>query len=356
MSAIITDVDTSQLSEGMEVKNYRALCELLYEPAKTGNAKKAQMKEWERHFSIEKVEGSQKMIITEIYERPKEKEDKRLDGVYAKSIEVILLYELAQCKGYTAYFTKNQLWHLLGMVNKNYKKLSSSELKSMDYCITDFEINHFYQRVDSRLTGILKTALSSLQRRWVVESTEEYMIVDSRGNRRKAEDIDIKNIILLKKRVAQRVGCKDEKEVFLHMKTAEFYKLLNGFYAYYFNWKYVYKRYKLIFNKHIVMDEIPIVEKELQRELLNCNIVNAINISAENNYISNKENRFKLPKLYVKAQSLLTDKLVKIKPHDPDDTGAEVRQGKIKEVEENFFLSEADKAELDIELDALFSI
>lgn len=192
---LLQSVDTSRLSEGMEVKNYRALCDLLGEPVKTGGAKQSQFKEWKRYFEFEKILGSQKMTIVEIYNRPKEKNDKRLDGIYAKSIEVILLYELSRCKGYTAYFTKNQLWHLLGMVNKNYKKISTTELKSMDYCITDFEVNHFYQRVDSRLTRILKTALGSLQKRFVVENVEEYVIVDSRDNRRKAEDIDVRNII-----------------------------------------------------------------------------------------------------------------------------------------------------------------
>lgn len=353
---LLPNVDTSRLSEGMEVKNYRALCELLGEERKTGNAKKAQMKEWERHFSIQKVEGSQKMVITEIYEQPKEKDDKRLDGIYVKSIEMILLYELAQCKGYTAYFTKNQLWHLLGMVNKNYRKLTTSELKSIDYCITDFEINHFYNRVNARLTTILRTALESLSRRWIIDKSEEYMIVDIQGNRRKAEDIDIKNINTLKYRVAKTFGCKEEYEIFQKMKTAEYYKLLNYYYNYYFNWKYVYKRYKLIFNREIVVEEIPRVEKELQRELLNYNIVNALNTGAEKNYNTCKEKNYKLPEVYVKAQSLLTDKLIRIEANDPYDTGDEVRHGKVSEIIENFNLSESEMEELETQLDALFSI
>lgn len=353
---LLLEVDTSRLSEGMEVKNYRALCELLGEDRKTGNAKKAQIKEWERHFSIQKVEGSQKMIITEIYELPKAKEDKRLDGVYAKSIELILLYELSQCKGYTAYFTKNQLWHILGMVNKNYKKLSSNELKNIDYCITDFEINHFYYRVNARLTTILNTALESLDRRWIISKTDEYMIVDSRGNRRKAEDIDRKNILTLKKRVARILGCEEEYEIFQKMKTVEFYKLLNYYYNYYFNWKYVYKQYKLIFNNDIVLAEIPKVEKELQRELLNCNIVNALNTGAKKKYSASKGHKFQLPDMYLKAQSILTEKLIRIDPHDLHDTGDEVRQGTVNEIAGDFELSETEMKELQTQMDALFGI
>lgn len=349
---LLQSVDTSRLSEGMEVKNYRALCDLLGEPVKTGGAKQSQFKEWKRYFEFEKIPGSQKMTIVEIYNRPKEKNDKRLDGIYAKSIEVILLYELSRCKGYTAYFTKNQLWHLLGMVNKNYKKISTTELKSMDYCITDFEVNHFYQRVDSRLTRILKTALGSLQKRFVVENVEEYVIVDSRDNRRKAEDIDVRNIITLKKRAARMVGCKDEREVFLKMKTAEFYKSLNNSYSYHFGWKYVYKRYKLIFNRDIVEAEIPLVEKELQRELLNCNIVNALNESAKNNYNSRIQKGFDMPPMYVQAQSLLTDRLIKIEENDPFDTGDEVLHEKSEAVECNLL----EDVGVDVELDAIFGL
>lgn len=47
-------VDTSQLSEGLEVKNYRALCELVGEEPKTGNGKKAQLKEWTHFLGCEK--------------------------------------------------------------------------------------------------------------------------------------------------------------------------------------------------------------------------------------------------------------------------------------------------------------
>lgn len=260
-------VDTSQLSEGLEVKNYRALCELVGEEPKTGNGKKAQLKEWERFFAVEKVKGSQKMIVTEIYERPKERKDKRLEGVYVKSIELILLYELAKMSGYRATFTKNRLWHRLGMVNDNYKKIAAADLKGIDTCITDFEINHFYQRSDSRLNKILMDALKSLKRRWVLDYQEQYRIVDRQGNRRIAEDIDIGNIITIKNRVARSLGCKDEREVFMKMKTAEFYKALTYYYGYYFGWAYVYKEYKLIFNQEIIKEEIPEVEVELQKNV-----------------------------------------------------------------------------------------
>ena len=345
---ILKEIDISNLSVGLEVKNYRAMCELLGESVKTGNAKKSQMKTWERYFRYEKVKGSQKMIIKEIFEQPKEKVDKRTDGIYVKSIEIILLHELAKRKDYTATFTKNALWHRLGMVNDNYKKISNADLKTLDDCITDFEINHFYQRADSRLTGILKTALDSMQKRWVIEYTSQYRIVDCNGNRRVAEDIDILNIITLKKKVAHMLGCNDEREIFLKMKTAEFYKILNHYYAHYFNWKYVYREYKLIFNVHIVRDEIPKVEMELQQELLNGRVADVLNRGAAQNYATSSERKFKLPEMYIQAQNLLTDILIK-----QEGNNSEIAA--LRKNNEEYILTELTQDD-DDELNSLFGI
>lgn len=56
------------LSVGMEVKNYRKMCELLGENIKSGNAKIYQLKEWNCHFSYEKL--GNKFIINDILDEP----------------------------------------------------------------------------------------------------------------------------------------------------------------------------------------------------------------------------------------------------------------------------------------------
>ena len=70
-------MDISKLEVGMRVKNYKALCGLLGEEVKTGNAKTSQMKELDRFVKYRK-EGFA-FIIQEIYSEPKEKVDKRKD-------------------------------------------------------------------------------------------------------------------------------------------------------------------------------------------------------------------------------------------------------------------------------------
>ena len=52
------------LKVDMEFKSYRALCEFLEEPVKTGNAKKAQLKKWQECFTWSNI--GNKFIITDI--------------------------------------------------------------------------------------------------------------------------------------------------------------------------------------------------------------------------------------------------------------------------------------------------
>ena len=69
---------TSLLDTNKTFKNYKELCAYLGETPTTANSKKAQIKEWERYFSFRK-EG-QKIIITEVFDTPKEKVDNRANN------------------------------------------------------------------------------------------------------------------------------------------------------------------------------------------------------------------------------------------------------------------------------------
>lgn len=153
----LTGIDTSGLSVGMVVKNYKQLCEILKKETKTGNARKAQLKEFGRYFDWEKA--GQKFIITDIYDTPLEKEDKRKFGnnsIYVRYIEVILLKYLSQQTGYTRTLTKRKWWELLGIVNSKYSRVSSKELEDLDYSVTAWEIKNFYQRCNKKLEEIEK--------------------------------------------------------------------------------------------------------------------------------------------------------------------------------------------------------
>lgn len=314
-------MDVSCLETGMVVKNYRTLCELLGVKPVTGKQKKLQLKEFSRYFEYEKIKGSQRIIIVEIYEQPKEKTDSRKNGnhnIYVKSIEVVLLHYLSQQLGNTATFTKLKMWKMLGMVSDKYRTLSNNKLKEMDYCITDYEINHFYQRTNSKLTRILHTALENLQRQFIIDFEEEIIVVTDDNRYFVADDQQKKNIMQVKYNVLHEMGFEDERQVFLKMKTTEFYNGVNYWLDKLYGWKYTFKRYKVIYCDDVVRKEITRHERDLQREILNTNIVNATIRAAESNYTNSKDREFKLPDTYLQAQNLLTDTLIKLKSKDDD--------------------------------------
>lgn len=81
------------LKVGMEIKNYKYFCKLLNEDVQYGNSKKAQHKEWLRHFNYEKQ--GHKFIITEIYDTPKEKQDLRKNnGAFKHGKRNTLIYNV----------------------------------------------------------------------------------------------------------------------------------------------------------------------------------------------------------------------------------------------------------------------
>ena len=87
------------LQDGLEVKNYKNMCELLEEEEKTGESKKAQQKEWSCHFYFAK--NGQKYIIIEIYANPLQKDDRRVLGNRAKYLEfgeLIVLNYISKCE------------------------------------------------------------------------------------------------------------------------------------------------------------------------------------------------------------------------------------------------------------------
>ena len=71
-------LNTNNLKSNQTFKNYKELCNFLNEPIKTGKAKQLQLKEWERFFLF--LKEGQKIIITEIFDIPKEKIDKRANN------------------------------------------------------------------------------------------------------------------------------------------------------------------------------------------------------------------------------------------------------------------------------------
>ena len=68
-------MNIENLKEGMEIKNYKVLCELIGWSISFGDSKRSQLKELNRFCDFQK-QGN-KFIIKEIYEIPLDKQDGR---------------------------------------------------------------------------------------------------------------------------------------------------------------------------------------------------------------------------------------------------------------------------------------
>ena len=339
----IGGIDTSKLEIGMTVKNYKVLCQLLGQDVKDGKSKKYQLEDFARYFDWEK--SGQKFIISDIYDTPLTKEDKRKLGnnsIYVQCIEVILLQYLSKQEGYTRTFTKRNWWEMLGIVNHKYGRTSENQLKNLDYTVTSWEVRHFYQRCNKKLEQILFSALNSLKNRKLITYEIQTVIVatDKRGKEQyfEADDLQKKQILEVERHVLHNImGYEKMFQVFIRFQQAEFYQKVNDLLYQQYGWNHYFKQIKVIYTSDGVREALPELEMKLQKELLNKKVISYLNSNAKDLYEKNKAEyqqqvknliseywgdvprietkRGKMwnpPDTYLDAQSILTDELIKI--------------------------------------------
>ena len=338
-------INTSNLKVGQVVKNYKELCALLEEEVKTGKSKQLQLDNLKRFFEWEKA--GQKFIITDIYDTPLLKVDGRSSGnnsKYVKCIELLLLRYLLDKKDYTATLTKRNWWQILGMINNKYNQIERDkekreELQKNNPILTSYEIKHFYQRSNKKLQQILFSALNSLSSRKLIEYEIETVIVkeDDKGKMRyeiatKYE----KKAILKEERYILRYVMGYEKiiQVFCRFEQDKYYAKVNERLYELYKWHHYFKRIRIVYNQEYISDAINDIGSEIIREELNDKVVSALNNNAAHIYkkktqeydettlklfelygtgqdISNIK-LWKIPDVYIMAQELLTDELIRI--------------------------------------------
>lgn len=337
-------IDTSNLHIGMTIKNYKVLCELLGQPISFGNSRKAQLNTFKCYFDWEK--SGQKFIITDIYDTPLTKEDKRRLGnnsIYVQCIEVILLQYLSKQEGYTRTFTKRNWWEMLGIVNHKYGRTSEKQLKDLDYTVTAWEVRHFYQRCNKKLEQILFSALNSLKNRKLITYEIQTVIVQTDKREKQeyfeADDCQKKQILEIERYVLHNImGYEKMFQVFIKFQQVEFYQKVNDLLYEKYGWHYYFKQIKVIYTPEGIKEALPKLEIKLQRELLNKKVVDYLNTNAKEIYENNKASYqqqtrnlineywgekssitepksgkiWNPPDTYLTAQSILTDELIKI--------------------------------------------
>ena len=182
-------MNLSNIKPKQIISSYKALCQLLEEPVKSSDSKKAQLKDWERYFRFHKKEDDRyAIVIDEIYETPLP-ERMRVDDIYSALVQVILCDYLRMPDKLidgSLIVTKKQLYEICGMVNERYIEQSAKELaiesfernNKLTHQSSKWLLNEFNSRVNSRLSNIIYKVLTRLKKKKYILFDDYYVITE----------------------------------------------------------------------------------------------------------------------------------------------------------------------------------
>ena len=268
-------------------------------------------------------------------------------------------------------FMRKDLWRMLGMVNEKYGTITHEKLLKINSKYTKFEVRNFYMRSNQKLEKILVSALNNLKNRYLIE-WELLTIINTNVSGREewivANDNQKKEIMLVKRDVLTDMGYNNAYQVAINNREEEFFEKVNSILNKKHGWNYFFKRYKIIFDAKNIQKAIPETEIELNRILLNQEIISYLNKEAQSQYdkievryneiVSNayddydeylrRRDTWKFPDNYVLIQGLLADELIKIDGNDkllPEQISTEDENA---DIEQFFALNLAESDDLNI--------
>lgn len=254
-------IDISTLKRGMEFKNRTELCNFLsITPVIGGHKIDAQDKEFRRYFDFEKVKGSQRITILEVYETVRPKQKGNHPVAYRDHIETQLLHYLASYKDENGdYFvSKKELVNKLGFVNEDFSRYRQDielldddiyeEHNSVEWLrrqqfkqdkqgkfsidlegMTTVDYAKFFQELSSAINGYLDTAFNSLVKRGVIEFKKTYLIrYDKNKPIREANQVTQEQIDALHNETLKDFNCKGIGAVYFIGIADKFYATLNS--------------------------------------------------------------------------------------------------------------------------------
>ena len=231
-------VDVSRLEKGMEIKDYRSLCELL--GISMNSNRKQQFDSIRRWIDIEKS-GYKGYVIKEIYDHPspaKAKGRKRKyvpitteapynfrkhgNSKYNEYGKKILLKELVFCNG-ELICDRYELLYILNMCNKRY---AENQYKITDIFEYEEYIRYFDYHYSCIMFGILQSILNSLNIVNNLITTEETVVycLENSIQYVLAEQNEYKIFNELLNEEMKAYGIKNYKELY-HYEKSQFYNV-----------------------------------------------------------------------------------------------------------------------------------
>ena len=184
-------MNIEKLEVGKVYKNYKELCEVLGESIKGGDAKKSQIKNWERYFMYEK--DKYKFIITEIYKEPlPEIVNKRNLAEYIPYLELLLMQLLHAQEHKTLTISTTELATRLSMIHSDFREYFNKREK-LSYML-NIEIDHvndFIDTTNDRFKGAINTTISRLKGKQAILYEQRWMTMKIKRDEESDKNIEV---------------------------------------------------------------------------------------------------------------------------------------------------------------------
>ena len=323
-----------KLEQGMVVKNYRVMCDILGEPIRNGDSRKYQLINWGRYFDYDK--DGQKFIINKVYENELPKIDNRKlrDQVYAKYIELLLMRFIVESENEednVIRVSKSVLLRLLGMMPPKYiegqqllrddpeaecKRLKENIVELGNTPFQEGDVWSFYGRVKDKVYRMFDTALASMQSKRLIEYFKEYNItepyrenevrdvygvrnkeglIESRKRKdkefRPATNEEIQDILDAEHEAMTAMGYTKLGEIYCRNLQRSFHANSLTILKKTHNWVDYYPQVKIIFLRDYIKNDMRVMEEDLLKMTteqqiigLNGEVIKALKTNAQRKY------------------------------------------------------------------------
>lgn len=265
-------MNVDNLYEGMVVKNYKEMCNILNENyySASGKVKSNQLEQWQRYFSYEK--NGHKFIIKTIYSEPLP-DISKIRVLYTGIIELLIMEYLNNIESDEMFISKPKLYQYLGMASKKYFDYRKEYHESHLDDICDL---YSIQRVDNKLNDILHSALESMRKRFLITYRYDYVVHERSDNgyilQRLMTSEEEKIILCVNNKLLNEYGEKlgisdiNIQSIYNRRLTTRFYKEAETRIKEIFpSWESHYKKLRIIKCDEGLKKAIPIKQDEIKK-------------------------------------------------------------------------------------------
>ncbi|HIT89068.1 MAG TPA: hypothetical protein IAC41_01420 [Candidatus Merdenecus merdavium] len=180
-----------------------------------------------QYLQLQSVQNKKRALqLVDVYEVPRyiEKIDRRgKNGFYKERVNPILLDYFSKQDRNTIFTSVTDLAKIIGLVNRNYRKISYKELVAIDSRYTKSKVNDLYYRCKPLQEDIIFKALDTLQNEYrLIDYYNNHYIFTESGNHTSTQ-LEDKLIRKMERKVMNEYGYKMISSVFRHKQEKAFY-------------------------------------------------------------------------------------------------------------------------------------